>query len=496
MLDGRSVAEEVQRSMAKSVAKNAVYNGVRTICNMLFPLITYPYATRVLMAENLGKVDFGASIISYFVLIAGLGISTYATREGAGYREDKDSLNGFASQVFTINIMSTIISYLLLLGLILIWPKLQGYLLLIAIQSFSIIGATIGVEWVYSIQEDYGYITARSIIVQVISTILLFLLVKRPEDYIIYAAITVFANVGANLFNFILARKYVRIKLTWGFDYMRHLIPMFILFGNAVAVTIYVNIDVTLLSTFKTDYDVGIYSVAVKVYTIVKSLLNSVTMVALPRLSLYRTTGQHREYQNLQDAISHALVVGVLPVMTMFFLMADYVVLIVGGEGFIASASPLRILCFAAIPAVFACYVTSAILLPNKGERLNLRATVAGAIVNFTSNLAIIPLFGIEGAAFTTFLAELVVLLYSSYLARSFCDWHHVFAVLAKPVITALLCVATMTAAHLVSRAVLTLDIVGFFATGFMLAFVAAVTLLICRDELVLGFIRTVLKRR
>ena len=316
--------------MAKSVAKNALYNGIRTVCNMLFPLITYPYAARVLMAENLGKVDFGQSVISYFVLIAGLGIYTYATREGAAQRENKDELNQFSSEVFTINVTSTIISYLLLGGLMLVWPRLHDYALLIAFQSITIIGATIGVDWVYSIHEDYGYITARSIVVQIISAVLLFVLVKQPSDYIIYAAITIFSNVGANVFNFIRARRFVRIRLVWGFDYVRHLVPMLVLFGNAVAITVYVNIDVTLLNVFKGDYEVGIYSLAVKVYSILKALLNSITAVALPRLSLYRASGLEQEYQDLQDAISHALVVLVLPVMALFILMADYVVMIIG----------------------------------------------------------------------------------------------------------------------------------------------------------------------
>lgn len=479
--------------MAKSVAKNALYNGIRTVCNMLFPLVTFPYAARVLMAENLGKVDFGSSVISYFVLIAGLGISTYATREGAAYREDNEQLNQFSSEVFSINVVSTAVSYLLLVTLMIVWPKLHGYMLLIAIQSLMIIGATIGVEWVYSIHEDYGYITARSIAVQVVSTILLFVLVRKPEDYVTYAAITVFANVGANLFNFIFSRRYVKIRLVWGFDYIRHLIPMLVLFGNAIAVTVYVNIDVTLLSVYRGDYEVGIYTVAVKVYTILKSLLNSVTAVALPRLSLYQANGNQKEYVALQDDISHALIIGVLPIMALFFLMADYVVLIVGGPGFMASAAPLRMLCFAAIPAVFACYVTSAILLPNKGERLNLKATIAGAVTNLVSNFFVIPSFGIVGAAFTTLLAEAVVLVYSSVLARPYCDWSHVFSAQMKPLLTALVSVLAMTIVYVATRSALHLDMIGFFITGFSLTFTALASMIVLRDEMLTGFLRKVL---
>lgn len=482
--------------MAKSVAKNALYSGLRTVCNMVFPLITYPYAARVLLAENLGKVDFGSSIISYFLLIAGLGIITYATREGAARREDREELNRFSSEVFTINIVSTAFAYLLLGCLIALWPRLQGYALLIAIQSLAIVGTTLGVEWVYAVHEDYGYITARSIVVQVVSTILMFLLVKKPEDYIIYAGITVFANVGANLFNFIHSRRYVHIGLVWHFDYMKHLVPMLILFGNAIAITIYVNIDITLINIFKSDYQVGIYSLAVKVYTIIKSLLNSITGVSLPRLSLYKASGQTEEYEHLQELISHALVVIVLPVMALFFLMADYVVMIIGGEGFALSVRPLRILCTALIPAVFACYVTSAIILPNRGEMLNLKATAVGAIVNLVANLLVIPMYGIVGAAFTTVFAEFVVLFCSVYLGRDFCDWRHMLLYLRKPTVTAVLSVCAMVLTNAVLRHVVKLDIIGFFEVGFALVGSAVLMMALLRDELFLGFARRLVKRR
>ena len=181
--------------MAKSIAKNALYSGIRTVCSMVFPLITYPYAARVLLQDNLGKVSFAQSIVSYFALIAALGVSTYAVREGAGYRENREKIDEFGSQIFTINMVSTVIAYGLLLLLTLVWPWLQGYLALIAVQSVSIIGTTIGVDWVYNIYEDYGYITARTIVVQVISAVLLFVLVHQPNDYFGLKSIVISFNL-------------------------------------------------------------------------------------------------------------------------------------------------------------------------------------------------------------------------------------------------------------------------------------------------------------
>lgn len=76
----------------RSLKKNALLNAIRQITSALFPLITVPYATRVLGAEHYGLVNFSASIINYFVLIAGLGISSYAVREGAESEMTKQKL--------------------------------------------------------------------------------------------------------------------------------------------------------------------------------------------------------------------------------------------------------------------------------------------------------------------------------------------------------------------------------------------------------------------
>ena len=73
----------------KSLAKNAILNGIRNGLNLLFPLITFPYVSRVLQVEKLGEYNFANSVTSYFVLLAGLGISSYAVREGAKLREKK-----------------------------------------------------------------------------------------------------------------------------------------------------------------------------------------------------------------------------------------------------------------------------------------------------------------------------------------------------------------------------------------------------------------------
>ena len=59
----------------KSLKKNAFYSFLRVFIGLLFPLVTFPYASRILLPEGIGKVNFANSIISYFILLGNLGIS-------------------------------------------------------------------------------------------------------------------------------------------------------------------------------------------------------------------------------------------------------------------------------------------------------------------------------------------------------------------------------------------------------------------------------------
>lgn len=66
----------------KSLGLNAFLNGLRSVLNLIFPLITFPYISRVLSVNGIGIYNFSNTYIGYFILIAGLGIATYAIHEG------------------------------------------------------------------------------------------------------------------------------------------------------------------------------------------------------------------------------------------------------------------------------------------------------------------------------------------------------------------------------------------------------------------------------
>ena len=395
--------------MKKSLRKNAVLSAGQKLLSIVFPLITFPYISRVLRVEDIGKINFANSIVSYFVLLSSLGILNYATREGARIRDNKEKFNQFCKEIFTINILSTCVAYVALVVACLVSSKIRSYEILILIQSFSIIGGTIGINWIYTIEEDYLYITIRTLIVQVISVVLMLTMVKIESDYLIYVALSTFATVGANIFNFFHARKYVKIGLTTRLNLKKHLKPILIIFASTIAVTIYVDSDTTLLGFLNSEYCVGLYGRSSKIYTLIKQMVAAMVVVALPNLSNISESIQIEEYINKARKILYDVLFLAIPVAIGLCLTSEDVLLILAGQKYIEATRSLQILAISSFFAVMSSFVTYCCLLPLRFEKLQLIATVTSAVVNVSLNFLILPSLAHTGAAITTLFSEALV---------------------------------------------------------------------------------------
>ena len=85
---------------------------------------------------------------------------------GARIRDDKEKFSKFAKEMLNINLCTTVISYLALL-IFLSLPILGNYKKLLVISSATIVFTTIGMEWLFTIKEEYAYITKRAILFRV-----------------------------------------------------------------------------------------------------------------------------------------------------------------------------------------------------------------------------------------------------------------------------------------------------------------------------------------
>lgn len=395
----------------KSLTKNAVLNVIKSLMAIIFPLITFPYVSGVLGVENIGRYNFSLSVISYYLMVAALGISTYAIREGAALRGDRQALSEFSSEILTLNLWSTLVAYILLGISIAAIPKFRDYYDLLLVFSVEILFTTIGVEWVFTIFEEYTYITIRRIAFQLLSLVLLFIFVKKPDDVIIYAAITVCANAGANFFNLIFKRKYVDIRLKRHINLKKHLKPILIIFASTIAIKVYTGSDTVMLGFMlgeSGDYYVGLYSVAIKVYNLIRPLITAVTVVAVPRLSAYVADNETDKVKETTSKIFNILLILALPAAVGIFMISDKIILLLSNSSFLSADLSLKLFCAAIIFSTLSAFCNNCIMIPHKKEKQFLIVTIASAVINIILNAVLIPFYDITGAAIATVVAEFI----------------------------------------------------------------------------------------
>lgn len=122
----------------KKLTVNATLNVLRQLVAIVFPLITFPYVSRTLGVDNYGMVNYTASIISYVSLIAGLGITNYAIREGSRLKEDYNKFIQFVREIFTLNFLALILSYIFLIIIMFYYRNNDIYRWLLLIQGAAV----------------------------------------------------------------------------------------------------------------------------------------------------------------------------------------------------------------------------------------------------------------------------------------------------------------------------------------------------------------------
>ena len=476
----------------KSIKINMLLNAIKGIMGIVFPLITFPYISRVLGVEGVGKYNFSSSVISYFVLLAGLGIGTYAIREGAAIRDSKSRIKEFADEMFSLNIISTIVSYCLLFLLLVLIPKLQNYKIILEILSLQIVFKTIGVEWIYSIYEDYAYITITSIFFQCASLILLFTFVHDASDIDMYALITVISSAGANVINYMHSKKYCTITFTYKFNWKKHIRSIMILFATTVAVTIYVNSDMIILGFICNDYKVGIYSVSVKVYSIVKTILSSVLVVSIPRLSMLIGKKKKEDFSRTASDIYNTLLTVVVPAIVGIILLREQIIILLADQSYMDATSSLFILSIALFFCLGAWFWGQCILIPMKLEKIVFKVTMVSSLVNIVFNFILIPFGGENAAALTTLIAEALSFIWCRIVGINLIDLKETMRTLAKVIIGCL----GIVASSYICRISINNEQVCLTLTILISVAVYGVIEMILKNECIIGICRQVINKK
>lgn len=405
-----------------SLKNNVVLNYINTLASIVFPLITFPYAARILLPDGIGLVNFQNSIIGYITLLSSLGIPLYAVREVARVRDNVEERNRVTVEIALLSLILAAGGYVIVFAVGELVPQINAHLSLFYILSLSILFTALGVSWFYTAIEDFKFITVRGLIIRVLFVVALFLFVKSKEDLLIYGVIIVGSTVGNEFINFIHLRKFINIfKLNWGkVNIFRHLKPSFSIFVLNLSVSLYVQLNPVMLGFLSDNTQVGYYTAGSKLSYIILSVVTSMATVLIPHVSNMIQVHDTEKFKQLITKVYHYYMALALPFTIGLIVLSVPLTLVICGNSFYEASYVTAI----TAPVIIFISITNIIglqvLYPYGKENYVTYSTIGGAVINLIVDIPLILLWGSKGAAIATFCVELAVLLIQVRLGRSY----------------------------------------------------------------------------
>ena len=409
--------EPVNADFKKSkVLYNFFFSSLSTFLNMVVPLLTYPYIARILGPANMGKLGVAASLTNYFIVAASLGLPVYGMREIARTRSDRKTMGNTASELFIISLFSSAISTIVYTIIIYVVPQYRNDFGLFIIFGATIITSTLFIEWFFQGIEQFRYIGLRNVFIKAAFVICLFLMVKKENDYKIYALLFIGSSFIAMVVNVLSATRYVRFSFK-RLNLFRHVEPMIVFAILSFLITAYTNLDFLFLGLFSDNVQAGFYNISIRLARMIITFIATLSTVLMPKLAASADT-RPEEFRSILRWSADLIVLFALPAGAGLFAVSGDLAVVFAGKAFAASASSLRITAFLVPVVALSNFLQMQILIPQKKEKKMLISFFTGLFVTGAAMALLVPRTGQIGAAWGMLAGELSVLIVHTLLCN------------------------------------------------------------------------------
>lgn len=387
------------------VVKNYIYNLTYQIFVMIVPLITVPYISRVLGANGVGLNAYSNSIMSYFVLLANLGLLTYGNRSIAYCRDSIEERSKCFWEIVILQGLAMLFSFLCLFLFINIYNE---YRFLLILQSIQIFATGIDISWFFTGMEDFKKTISRNVLVKFFSIAMIFLMVNNKNDLNKYIVIVSASTLLGNLTLWSYLKKYI-VRIEWKqIELNKHIKPIFLLFLPQITTSIFVSVNRIMLGNLSTISQTGFFDNADKIVRIFVSLIAAVGVVMFPRMANYFYKGNNDQVLyylknafDIVNLISFPVAVGVAmvskPFSSIFF-----------GENFLGIDKVLTISIIGLIFMGWSSILGQQFLVAiNQVKGLTI-SMIISLIVTIFLGILLIPILGAVGAAIGATVGEAV----------------------------------------------------------------------------------------
>lgn len=415
-----TVSDNFVKTSKPSIKKNYIYSLLNKLIAVLVPILVTPYLARVLEPDGNGVLSFIASISSYFILIANIGIETYGQRVIAIHRDNKSFLKKFFFEIMILRSILTVVC-LIIYYICFISSLNQANNVLYAIMALSIFAVIFDFSWFFQGVEDFKILAISNILTRVLYVVLVFVFVKQKSDLNLAALFSVINTILPFFLSLPFIYKYLKGKIEGTIKPFSHFKECMVYFVPTVAVQIYTVLDKTMIGLITgSDFENGYYEQAEKLIKLPLTLITTLFVIMRSRISYYYSSN---EYGKIQDLIKKSANVAFglsLPMMMGVIAVAPTLVPVYLGVGY-ENCIVLLYVFSPIIPIIsLSNLIGTHYYTPFGKQKISNIFLIFGALINVILNSFLIYLLQSLGATIASVLAEFfIVILYVTF-SRTF----------------------------------------------------------------------------
>lgn len=397
------------------VLKNYLYNLSYQLLVIVLPVITTPYITRVFSSNDLGSYGYYNSIVTYFILLATLGVANYGTKEISGHC--KNVQKTFWG-IYSLQVLATCLALVLYIATCLLIPSMNN--LIAYILGFSLLSRGLDISWLFQGMEDFKKITVRNTAVKLLGVASVFIFVKKPSDLYLYIILLVVYDLLGQLSMWLPAREHIgrpHLDIVYA---KRHIKPVILLFLPQIAISLYITLDRTMLGALSSTTDVGIYDQALKLLNILLTIVTSLGSVMLPRVSNLLSLGNQKAVNKLHEMSFLVYNLVIFPMIAGILIVNKDFVNFFLGQDFQEARHAIAIMVFRMFFIGWTNIMGIQILIPHNKNREFMLSTTIPAFFSVGLNILLIPSLGYIGASIVSVDTEGLVWLLQLYFTRSY----------------------------------------------------------------------------
>lgn len=421
-----------------NLKRNFIYNLLYQILIIFLPIVTIPYVSRVLGPQGVGKFSYTLSYSQYFILFGMLGISLYGSRQIAYIKNDKEILSREFSNIYLLQFLCTSIALIIYLILFVIINN-QDSRILYLIQGITVLASVFDISWFFIGYEDMKSVVLRNTLFKIIGIICIFLFVKEKNDLFMYAIILSISNFLGQLVMWLNLKGKINFYKPKFSEMKKHFSPTIGLFISQLAIQIYTLLDKTMLGLITTAEQVGLYDNSQKTLKLALTIITSLGVVMMPRMSSLYSEGKIDELKRLIYKAFKFVNIMVFPMVLGLIVISNSFSLWFYGQEFNGIGLLLRTGSLILIFIGWSNILGIQVMLPMKKEKEFTKSVVIGAIINFILNLILINNLYSLGTTISSVIAEASVTVSQIYFLRDFINLKEILKTIIKPAISSVI---------------------------------------------------------